>query len=78
MRVTYDQTVDAAYIYLIERIEAGSVASSYCCDPEEVDGMINLDFDGHGHLIGVEVLGASHHLAPETLAGAERLDRKAP
>jgi uncharacterized protein YuzE len=60
-RVTYDEDVDAAYIYFTE-IEAGGVAKTYCCDPSEVGGMINLDFDADGQLLGIEVVGAKGKL----------------
>jgi uncharacterized protein YuzE len=59
--VTYDESVDAAYIYLTE-IRAGEVAKTYCCDPSEVDGQIHLDFDADGQLLGIEVLGAKSKL----------------
>ncbi|HEY4114060.1 MAG TPA: DUF2283 domain-containing protein [Rhizomicrobium sp.] len=66
VRVSYDRTVDAAYIRLGETLAAGSlverVVKTYCCDPGEVDGMINLDFDDGGRLVGIEVLNASKKL----------------
>jgi len=37
----------------------------YACDPVEVGGMINLDFNAEGRLIGIEVLGASARLPSE-------------
>lgn len=64
MRITYDKSVDAAYIYLMDGIEAGGVAHTYCCDPTEVNGQIHLDFDKRGRLVGIEVLTASK-LLPE-------------
>ncbi|MHB0915648.1 MAG: DUF2283 domain-containing protein [Thermoleophilia bacterium] len=66
MWITYDQDADAAYIYLRE-IEAGGSVKTYPCDPLEVDGMINLDFDKEGRLVGIEVLGASNKLPPEVI-----------
>lgn len=59
MRFTYDAVADAAYLYIAEEIPPGAVAKTYCCDPGEVGGMINLDFDNSGKLLGVEVLDAS-------------------
>jgi len=38
----------------------------YPCDPVEVGGMINLDFDENGRLVGVEVLAASSKLPQYT------------
>lgn len=71
MKVTYDDSVDAAYIQLVDEIGAGGVANTYPCEPAEVGGMINLDFDSSGRLVGIEVLDASKLLAPEVLARAE-------
>jgi uncharacterized protein YuzE len=63
VRVTYDKSTDAAYIYLTDNIGAGGVAKTYCCDPLEVNGQINLDFDHQDRLVGIEVLGASKRLS---------------
>jgi uncharacterized protein YuzE len=62
MHIKYDATVDAAYIYLVDFITSGGVAKTYPCDPREVGGEINLDFDSEGRLLGVEVLDASKKL----------------
>ncbi len=61
MRFTYDGEADAAYIYLVD-IPPGGAKKTYVCDAEEVDGMINLDFDAEGRLLGIEVLNASRKL----------------
>ena len=71
MRVRYDSSVDAAYIQIADEIGLGGVASTYLCDPREVQGMINLDFDASGRLIGIEVMDASKVLPPEALQAAE-------
>ncbi|GAB3842180.1 DUF2283 domain-containing protein [Dactylosporangium cerinum] len=71
LKVTYDRSVNAAYIYLKPGAEGARVARMYPCNPIEVDGMINLDFDELGRLAGIEVLAASTKLAPELLAMAE-------
>lgn len=39
----------------------------YFCDPKEVNGMINLDFDGGGNLVGIEVIDASKKLPKELI-----------
>lgn len=62
MKIVHDKSVDAAYIYLVDNIGVGGVAKTYCCDPLEVNGQINLDFDLEDRLIGIEVLGASKSL----------------
>ena len=72
MRVTFDPTADAAYIYLSESSSA-EFGYSYNCDPVEAKAMINLDFDRDGRLIGIEVLGAQAHLPADVIARAERL-----
>ena len=72
MRVTYDPSVDAAYIYLRGDSEASSHGYTYPCDPLEVHGMINLDFDENDVLVGLEVLDASKRLSAAILALAEQ------
>lgn len=67
VKVTYDTETDAAYIYLKGQIEPGEVKKTYPCDPIEVNGEINLDFDKDGTLIGIEVLDASKMLSKEML-----------
>jgi uncharacterized protein YuzE len=69
VRVTYDASVDAAYIYLRE-IGAAEVRHTHTAEPEIQTDMINLDFDADARLIGIEVLSASRHLPPELLADA--------
>lgn len=71
LKVTYDEAANAAYIYLNPGAEGAKVARMYACNPIEVDGMINLDFDGSGRLLGIEVLAARTKLLPELLAMAE-------
>lgn len=73
MKITYDKKADAAYIYLGKEYEAVTqwVGNTYPCDPVEVKGMINLDFDIEGKLGGIEIIGASHKLSKELLDSAE-------
>ncbi|WP_127474368.1 DUF2283 domain-containing protein [Microbacterium sp. LAM7116] len=40
---------------------------------ERTQGTIVLDFDAGGRVLGVEILGATRLLTPETLEGAEPL-----
>ena len=72
MRVTYDESVDAAYLYLVP-IEPGDVKNTYGCPPDEIGGMINLDFDSDGRLIGIEVLSASRLLPDVVLKSTQAL-----
>jgi uncharacterized protein YuzE len=66
MRFTYDKIADAAYLKL---------GPGPSVEQDEVKPNIIFDYDANGRLIGIEVLGASAQLAPDTLSGAERLDR---
>jgi uncharacterized protein YuzE len=50
VKIEYDKAVDALYI----RIQEKEVART-----QEVSDGVNLDFDGEGRLIGLEVLDAS-------------------
>lgn len=63
-----------ADIYLTEPQARVKSARTYPCDPVDVDGMINLDFDEQGRLIGIEVLEASSKLPEYLLQSAKRLD----
>ena len=71
MRITYDRSINAAYIYFVPSISFGDVKKTYCCDPIEVNGEVNLDFNESGRLIGIEVLDASQKLPADLLAHAE-------
>jgi uncharacterized protein YuzE len=68
VRVTYDDTVDAAYIYLAEEPELGwRHGKTMPLDPS--DGlMVNVDFDDAGRIMGIEVLGASSVLSEKLRA----------
>jgi uncharacterized protein YuzE len=72
MKITYDKEVDAVYIYFSTRIKTGAVDFTYPCDPTEVRGEINLDFDKSGKL---EILDASKKLPEELIEIAERIDK---
>jgi len=71
MKTKYDRSVNSAYIFLEDKIYFGRVKKTYPCDINEVGGMINLDFDVDGRLVGVEVLDASKLLPKELLDQAE-------
>lgn len=71
MKITYDRSVDAAYIYLSD-IRPGQVKKTYACDPTEA-GEINLDFDKNKILIGIEILDASKKLPKVILDIADNI-----
>ncbi len=62
MKISYDASVDAAYMSFAKADEASVFGFTYCCNPAEVEGEINLDFDASGRLIGLEILQASKKL----------------
>jgi len=70
MRITYDRSADAAYIHLVH-VNAGEVVRTHPCDPAEINGMINLDFNEANQLIGVEIQGACKRLPSTLLESAE-------
>ena len=67
MRITYDEAVDAAYIYLVESIAPGGVARTVVPDIELHAAAITIDLDDHDRILGIEVLGVTRVLAHETL-----------
>ena len=66
-RIEYDQEANAAYIYLTKEILAGGVSRTVCVDPTEIGGMVNLDLDAEGRIIGLEVLDAGQLLPRDIL-----------
>lgn len=76
IRVTYDESANVVMIYLDGDIQTGGVGFMYPCDPVDVGGMINLDFDEDSRLVGIEVLDARSKLPSSVLADAERIDRR--
>lgn len=74
-KITYDSSIDAAYVYFqLSENTNGIVSKTHCCDPEEVWGMINIDFDKDGKIFWIELIPASLYLSDETLKDA--LNRK--
>ncbi|MEU0342165.1 DUF2283 domain-containing protein [Streptomyces bobili] len=76
--MTYDQTADAAYVHFPDPRDDGHSALRYPCDPVNVDGMINLDFDERGRPIGIQVPAPRSKLPEYVLKSAERLDPEPP
>lgn len=66
-RARYDTEADAAYIYLVNKIEPGEVAKTIPVPPPGDPWTVNLDVDEQGRLLGLEVLAANHRLRPEIL-----------
>lgn len=72
LRVTFDRGANAAYIYLVP-IGRGEAVHTGQVDDDHLHGMINLDFNKAGRLIGLEVLNATKLLPYEVLERAERI-----
>ncbi|MFH1333928.1 MAG: DUF2283 domain-containing protein [Pseudomonadota bacterium] len=73
MNITYDQDVDAVYLSLKSNLPNNEVDKTYCCDVNEIGGIINLDFDKEGRLLGVEILGAKDKLPKEFMEHLAKL-----
>ena len=72
MRWELDTEADAAYLSITDPEEGGAAVEQVVVG-REGRGDIVLDFNAAGRLLGVEVVGASALLRPDTLAGAEQL-----
>jgi uncharacterized protein YuzE len=70
VRIKYDGETDAAYIYLKDSIQQGEAAQTIVCAVDIESASIHLDFDETGHLLGIEVLGASRVLPDEVISDA--------
>ncbi|MEU6414164.1 DUF2283 domain-containing protein [Microbispora sp. NPDC046933] len=70
MRIEHDRENDVAYVYLVDRIDAGEAETQVQVEADELRGEIVLDLDRNGTLLGIEIIGASYVLRPEVLAQA--------
>ncbi|MEV4604354.1 DUF2283 domain-containing protein [Amycolatopsis sp. NPDC049253] len=77
LKVTYDASADAAYVYFTDPATEPRSVYMYPCAPGEVGGMINLDFQADGRVLGVEVLAARSKVPEFLLDGAERIENPA-
>ncbi|MFH1178673.1 MAG: DUF2283 domain-containing protein [bacterium] len=59
MKITYDKIADAAYMTL----RKGKVAKTV-----EMSGDVIVDLDKKGHLLGIEMLGASNQFSKNSLS----------
>lgn len=58
-----DPAADTAYLTLGEASVGARRARRVEVDPWLIDGLVSLDFDDAGHLIGIEIGDASHLLS---------------
>jgi uncharacterized protein YuzE len=71
VRITCDPDADAAYVAIAEPIGPGEACTQIWVHSKRIrGGDIILDLDRDGRLLGVEVLGATTLLRPDTLAAA--------
>jgi uncharacterized protein YuzE len=74
MRITYDASVDAAYVYLTNDDLMPGRDTVPCATPDGPPGMhamVNLDWKD-GRIVGLEVIDASKLLHADLLAEASR------
>jgi uncharacterized protein YuzE len=73
VQMTLDPEVDAAYIYLADEPAMGWRHGKTVAIPvDEISGMVNIDIDADGRLMGVEVLAARTLLPDKMLAAFDR------
>lgn len=65
--MTYDPVADAAFLYLVDPIEPGSAVSGSTLNRALDRAAVNASFDSEGRLLGIELLGVSRLLPPESL-----------
>ena len=65
MRVTYDPTADAAFIYVVPSIGFGEAVTSRLCDVGLKETAITLSLNADGRVLGIEILGVTNALPPE-------------
>jgi uncharacterized protein YuzE len=67
MKITYDKSVDIAYIYLNSTEQKVNSSNSFAIDDILPFGDINIDFDDNNLIIGLEILNASKYLTKKIL-----------
>jgi uncharacterized protein YuzE len=68
MKITYDKTVDAIYVYLKKKTKIASTK-------EMANGFV-VDLDKKGNVVGIEILDASHQLSKDDVKGFEKEVRR--
>ena len=66
---SFDEETDCSYLALVPDISRGVVKTTRTCEIDDVGGLVNMDFDLDGKLMGIEVVGASKILPKEFLLG---------
>lgn len=73
MKITYDKSADAVYIYLTCIKNQTTSTDSFEIKKIIPFGDINIDFDKNNLIVGIEILEASKHLSGEFLKGLNQL-----
>lgn len=68
LKMTYDSSANAAYIYFAEETTATGAGRTVQVEWTGIRGMVNLDLDSSGHIMGIEVINASKILPAALLA----------
>jgi len=72
LRISLDETVNAAYVYFADEVGPGAAVKTVCVDPIDIGGMVNIDLDAEGRIIGIEVLDATGLLPASLVAQVRR------
>jgi uncharacterized protein YuzE len=67
MRLTWDPSCDAAYLYLVDRRERGMAQRTVPLQVPGCPSEMFLDFGADAKLVGVEILDASLSIPKEAL-----------
>ena len=67
IRMTYDPEADAAFVYLADPIERGAAVSSSTLNRPLDSAAVIASFDADGRLLGIELLGVTRLLRPESV-----------
>jgi uncharacterized protein YuzE len=68
LRITLDDDAGAAYFYLADEPAFGwHVSKTVSVSVDEIEGMVNIDLDADGRIIGLEVLDARSLLSGRLL-----------
>ena len=68
-RVTFDPEADLTYIHLARTASRLRDGKKVAVDTDGLGGMVNLDLDTDGRLVGIEILPARAVLSDKLLAG---------
>lgn len=69
-QLVVDKQTDAAYLYLGDSNEKRIVSDTQPLLPDDRGGMVNMDFDENGYLVGIELIPASLYLRERDTEGA--------